>query len=183
MQFWTGIFKILTNILFQATNSVVSGQLRIWLCLLSFVYFLLFTIICLLYFVYYQCVYFLLFTFICLLSFVYFRIYNITEPDEPEQVIPLADYPDSFSLSASRSTFRAALGENTVSFDFGPPTELKTQPARGGKSSKTELAWPVYLLKGNGDVYSVMTVISKRWDFLTKIHFLHFFFRIWRSPT
>ncbi|XP_064613240.1 nucleoporin 88-like [Liolophura sinensis] len=64
--------------------------------------------------------------------------YNIIQPEQPIEIITLSD-----GDAGNVSRFQAVLGDVAVSFDFGQPVEM-------GKQKQT--AWPVYILRGNGDV-------------------------------
>ena len=63
----------------------------------------------------------------------------------------------NFSSGAHNTSLGAPqLGEIAVSFAFGPPLEQK----------ESDQVWPIYVLWGNGDVYSLHT--SLRWEIFVK---------------
>ena len=86
------------------------------------------------------------------LPHVHFRLYDIADPHKAIQTHRLGEHPSSFTLSSSRSTFAVALGEIAVSFDFGVPVEGPSKVSRGATDDENLLV-PVYILKGNGDVF------------------------------
>ncbi|XP_072044690.1 nucleoporin 88-like [Amphiura filiformis] len=94
------------------------------------------------------------------------RIYEISNPHKAAQVHGLGEHSTSFSLSSSRSTFEVALGEIAVSFDFGLPVECA---ARGGAKAEDNLLYPVYILKGNGDIFLLNISLTDSRYFHTKL--------------
>ncbi|RWS17522.1 nuclear pore complex protein Nup88-like protein [Dinothrombium tinctorium] len=88
------------------------------------------------------------------------RIYDINEPHIAYQEIKLIETIDSIGKNVF-SAFASSLGETAVSFDFGLPL-----PKNNYKSNEDDLSlevtrndclWPIYVLKGNGDVLVVYT--------------------------
>ena len=97
------------------------------------------------------------------LKFYIHRIYDISNPHKAMQVHGLGEHPTSFSLSSSRSTFEVALGEIAVSFDFGLPVEIASRAGSGAKEDEN-LLYPVYILKGNGDIFLLnISLTDRRW--------------------
>ena len=114
----------------------------------------------------------------------YLRFINIFDSGLPieEIKLPLSNSDNSSSfVDRSFSMFASSLGETAVSFDFGAPTCKFSIANRGGdelddensnndvikKVSINNVYWPIYILKGNGDVlliYSNLlnTYISKK---------------------
>ncbi|XP_078598858.1 nucleoporin 88-like [Branchiostoma floridae x Branchiostoma japonicum] len=94
------------------------------------------------------------------------RIYDIEKPDSPYQSFQLGEYADSFSLhSTSSATFNQALGETAVSFTFAPPVDVPVQEKMKWKSDqakKTETMYPVFVLRGNEDVYYLLTSLEQK---------------------
>ncbi|XP_038054719.1 nucleoporin 88-like [Patiria miniata] len=88
------------------------------------------------------------------------RIYDMTSPHKPIQCHRLGEYSTSYSLSANRSTFEVALGDIAVAFDFGPAMEEPTRPGRR-PSAPVPFLFPIYILKGNGDVFLLLTSLSE----------------------
>lgn len=105
----------------------------------------------------------------------FLRFINIFEPNLPTQEIKLLSNSNDVSFSDyTFSMFASSLGETAVSFDFGAPTVKYNSKNRGDeieteklKVPMNEVYWPIYILKGNGDVlliYSNLlnTYISKK---------------------
>ena len=95
-------------------------------------------------------------------------MYSLREPDSPVQVISLGEEERSISMSYSRQF--AVLTDNAVSFDFG--TEVKVHLKNQGyletpKSQGSVTLWPVYCLRGNGDVVVVYTDLESKRSFYT----------------
>ncbi|XP_031549792.1 nucleoporin 88-like [Actinia tenebrosa] len=97
------------------------------------------------------------------------RIYNILQPEVPEQVINLSD-PFSSEVNQSRSTmtsasaFAIALGETSVSFDFAPPIR-KCKPRFKNESSsavEAEPVYPLFILRENADVYYLVFELGNK---------------------
>ncbi|XP_022109668.1 nuclear pore complex protein Nup88-like isoform X2 [Acanthaster planci] len=88
------------------------------------------------------------------------RVYDVTSPHKPIQCHRLGEYSTSYSLSANRSTFEVALGDIAVAFDFGPVMEEPTKIERRS-NAPPPLLYPVYILKGNGDVFLLKTSLSE----------------------
>ncbi|XP_033123496.1 nucleoporin 88-like [Anneissia japonica] len=79
------------------------------------------------------------------------RIYDIQAPQRPVQTHYLSEEP-SPCLSSGSASFQAALGEVAISFDIGPPQKVITRRF-GLRGHQKTLIYPIYILKGNGDVY------------------------------
>ncbi|CAM1301532.1 NUP88 (predicted), partial [Pycnogonum litorale] len=78
----------------------------------------------------------------------YLRIYRVDDPQSPVQVYCLSEHS---SLSLTRtSSVAVSLGETAVSFDFGPSVGEEK------KSRGEDIVYPLFILRGNGDVYSMM---------------------------
>ncbi|KFM66772.1 Nuclear pore complex protein Nup88, partial [Stegodyphus mimosarum] len=95
----------------------------------------------------------------------YIRIYDVTDPQAPQQVISLgACSKSSYLSSESKITFSTCFGENTVSFDFGPPETMEVPQSNSTRLTKVyeeETIWPIFLLHGNGDVYILKAPMKK----------------------
>lgn len=95
----------------------------------------------------------------------YIRIYDVNDPQAPEQAIALGTKGhSSFLSSESKINFSSCFGENVVSFDFGLPEKmnvLKSTPSRTIKEYERRSVWPIYLLHGNGDVYILKAPLKK----------------------
>ena len=89
-----------------------------------------------------------------------FRIFDLTNPEFAAQTCPLggAANDDSYVDSPSRLQIPVVLGDVAVAFDFGPPVELERKCST--MNVKTENAWPMYVLWGNGDVYLLVTILN-----------------------
>ncbi|XP_053375397.1 nucleoporin 88-like [Mercenaria mercenaria] len=89
-------------------------------------------------------------------------IYDIMEPGRPVQTVFLGDNEPSYGLSLSRPlSISGALGDYIMSFDFGlaVDVEKKSGSYRAGKT-ETRTVWPVYCVRGNGDVIVAYTDLS-----------------------
>ncbi|XP_014780339.1 nucleoporin 88 isoform X1 [Octopus bimaculoides] len=94
------------------------------------------------------------------------RICDINEPDKIFQEISLSS--SNVSPSMHYSLYSVAIGDAAVSFDFGSITELPCKSRTTSK--KTRLVWPIYILRGSGDVlllYSDITSKSSKFSLLT----------------
>lgn len=104
--------------------------------------------------------------------FFFFRIYDVNDPQTPEQAIALGtNCHNSFLNTESKITFSSCFGENAVCFDFGSPekmTVLKCTSSRNVKETEIKPVWPVYLLHGNGDVF-ILKVPLKKEKYVYKI--------------
>lgn len=89
----------------------------------------------------------------------YIRIYDVTDPQTPRQVISLGPSAKSSYLSSeTKVSFSTCLGENVVSFDYG---KASSQMKRGDSQSEEVTVWPIYLLHGNGDIYILRAPMKK----------------------
>lgn len=102
----------------------------------------------------------------------FFRIYDVNDPQTPEQAIALGtNCHNSFLNTESKITFSSCFGESAVCFDFGSPEKmsvLKSTSSRNVKEMEIKLVWPVYLLHGNGDVF-ILKVPLKKEKYVYKI--------------
>ncbi|XP_069683865.1 nuclear pore complex protein Nup88 isoform X2 [Periplaneta americana] len=101
-----------------------------------------------------------------------FRLYE-TGGSEPQlkQVWPLGRQPSATLSSGPRLPFLVGLGDTAVDFDFAPPVPLDSKnPPIGKENTKrgatdrvdpNAIVWPVLVLRGNGDVYSVNAPLSE----------------------
>lgn len=92
--------------------------------------------------------------------FILSRLYNVLKPASPEEIIPLgeaslqtAEYSRKSMSLGSISSFAEALGERVISFDFAPPVAdvYATTRSRASETDQ-EVAYPVFVLKENGDI-------------------------------
>ncbi|XP_071489318.1 nuclear pore complex protein Nup88-like [Diadema antillarum] len=91
----------------------------------------------------------------------FFRLYDTRSPLKPVQTHRLGSHATSYALSTSHSTFDAALGEIAIAFDFGPPSEAPQTAGRGrGGDQEDSLIHPVFVLRGNGDIYVLNTSLT-----------------------
>jgi hypothetical protein len=98
------------------------------------------------------------------LTFIFYSIYDILDPDRHVQTVFLGDSEVSYSLSLSHpSPISGALGDCVMSFDFGPSevVEKKSGSYRASKMD-TRTVWPIYCVRGNGDVIIAYTDLSHR---------------------
>lgn len=92
----------------------------------------------------------------------YLRIYDVADPQIPYHVIALSCIEPSFYLTSnSRTSFSSCLGETAVSFDFGPPI-LAPVTKSDSEEQKQDIIWPIFILKGNGDIYIVHSNLRKK---------------------
>lgn len=88
-----------------------------------------------------------------------YRLYDISSPLKPVQTHRLGSHATSFALSSSHSTFDAALGEIAIAFDFGPPSVVQSNTTSRGAGTEN-LLYPVFILRGNGDIYVLNTSLT-----------------------
>ena len=89
-----------------------------------------------------------------------FRIFDIATPEYAIQTCPLGETvgDELYTDPPSRLQIPTVLGDVAVAFDFGPPVELIQKSS--STTAKTDNAWPIYILWGNGDVYILITTIA-----------------------
>ena len=83
------------------------------------------------------------------------------KPTSPEETIPLgesssltAEYSRKSMSVGSMSSFAAALGETAIAFDFAPAvTDVDARGRYGSSDTDAEVAYPVFILRENGDIY------------------------------
>ncbi|RWS31668.1 nuclear pore complex protein Nup88-like protein [Leptotrombidium deliense] len=87
------------------------------------------------------------------------RVYNINEPHIVHHEIKLSNC--ELIGKSPFSVFASSLGETAVSFDFGLPVPKSSYKCNEDEQPLTltssECLWPIYVLKGNGDVLVVYT--------------------------
>ena len=93
-------------------------------------------------------------------------VYSLTEPDHPRTSTQLqtGELPSTHA-SPTKLNISAALGETAVTFTFGPPQELQAvkRPFQIPDDSALVTIWPVYVVKGNGEIMVTYTeVVSNR---------------------
>ncbi|KAK6184474.1 hypothetical protein SNE40_006942 [Patella caerulea] len=81
--------------------------------------------------------------------------FDIANPDKACHVINMDTIHTGLNISPNKLSFSAALGEKTVAFDFGEPFQLQQKRKVLGLQAEEEetTAWPIYLVKGNGNIY------------------------------
>ncbi|KAK7505991.1 hypothetical protein BaRGS_00002713 [Batillaria attramentaria] len=95
-----------------------------------------------------------------------FSVYSLTDSERP--VSAACVMPGEMSTvqgSPSKLNISAHLGETAVAFNFGPPQELQAvqRPFQPPQPSDTLTVWPVFLVKGNGDILVTYSdVVSNR---------------------
>ncbi|KAK0041191.1 nuclear pore complex protein Nup88 [Biomphalaria pfeifferi] len=87
-----------------------------------------------------------------------FSVYNLSEPDEPSSIININTGEINPTYSPSKSFVAPVLGETAVAFDFGKPIEV--QPRQKRFSCPNLEVWPVYCVRGNGDVLILYSHLS-----------------------
>ena len=66
-------------------------------------------------------------------------------------------------MSLTRPSISTALGEHAVSFDFGSGEEVSYKNKGSPVSQRdVKMVWPVYCVKGNGDVVVAYSDLSQR---------------------
>ncbi|KAK3933248.1 Fructose-bisphosphate aldolase [Frankliniella fusca] len=91
------------------------------------------------------------------------RLYNTNVNSEVRQlhVAHLGRAPIGGITSSSKLPLLGGLGETAVDFDFAPPVTRKGKPSNpGGRTSEADVEWPIMVLRGNGDVYSVLMPLA-----------------------
>uniref|UniRef100_A0A2L2Y686 Nuclear pore complex protein Nup88 n=1 Tax=Parasteatoda tepidariorum TaxID=114398 RepID=A0A2L2Y686_PARTP len=95
----------------------------------------------------------------------YIRIYDVTDPQAPQQVISLgSSTKSSFLTTESKINFSTCFGENAISFDFGPSEEVEIPYYNKLKlvdRIEKVVIWPIYLLHSSGDIYVVKAPMKK----------------------
>ncbi|KAH9524245.1 Nucleoporin 88 [Bulinus truncatus] len=87
-----------------------------------------------------------------------FSIYNIHEPEEPSSITNINTGELTPTYSPSKSFIGPALGETAVAFDFGGPVVV---PPKQKKFSLPSIeVWPVYCVRGNGDILLLYSHLS-----------------------
>ncbi|XP_052220932.1 nucleoporin 88-like isoform X2 [Dreissena polymorpha] len=92
------------------------------------------------------------------------NVYDILDPERPTQTLYLGDGEPSIILSQTRPSTSCALGDNVVCFDFGPPVEVfkNAGSMKGSKGSAGLTVWPLYCVRGNGDVIVAYSDLAAR---------------------
>lgn len=96
--------------------------------------------------------------------YIFDSIYDLLEPERATQTIYLGDNEPSYSLTRTWPSTSSALGDSVVAFDFGPSIELekKSNFTRAIKGSSLTM-WPMYCVRGNGDVMVALSDVSERY--------------------
>lgn len=92
----------------------------------------------------------------------HFRLYKIkrTQSAELVRVYQIGTQPIGI-LPGSRLPFLAGLGETGVDFDFGIPCTPKSNK-KGDKPGWDDLDWPIYILRGDGEVFKIIIDIHNK---------------------
>jgi len=87
------------------------------------------------------------------------RLFDVNEPDgEPVQVFILGDDASSSQgADSSRLSANVALGDIAIDFDFGSRSLLARKDEEGENSAFSTEAWPIFVLRENGDVFLLIT--------------------------
>ena len=90
------------------------------------------------------------------------RLYDITKPLCPLDIISVGSVPPDQSLcSPGKTTFAEAFGEIVISFDFAGA--MKAETFIKIRSSSDDVVYPMFLLRENGDVlYMLLTLSANR---------------------
>lgn len=94
-----------------------------------------------------------------------YSIYSLVDPEKPAQTIYLGDSEPAYSLPLTRPSTSSALGYNVVAFDFGLSVEVKKKSGFRKTAKGAGLTvWPLYCVRGNGDVVVAYSDLSERWE-------------------
>ncbi|XP_071551048.1 nucleoporin 88 isoform X2 [Panulirus ornatus] len=115
----------------------------------------------------------------------YLRIYNLSSNEIPEQAISVG-LSKAGVISSSNSICNSTLGQNAVTFDFGPPSEpikcSSGNPISNGvienlvdqedekRQKYLGLQWPVFILYGSGEVFFTITILSSNRSPVRKLY-------------
>lgn len=96
------------------------------------------------------------------------RIYHIDDEQTPSQTINLSWDPKGNPITDQNyiSSIAMSLGEIAVSFDFGPPIPKCYDVEPSTITTRDECLWPIYILRGNGDVLLVYS--SLKYSYVSK---------------
>lgn len=96
------------------------------------------------------------------------RIYHIDDEQTPSQTINLSWDPKGNPITDQNyiSSIAMSLGEIAVSFDFGPPISKCYDVEPSTITMRDECLWPIYILRGNGDVLLVYS--SLKYSYVSK---------------
>lgn len=87
------------------------------------------------------------------------RIHNIYEPEKMMKIISLGQIDNSRGLSPMHPSLYSVFGDSAVSFDFGTPVHVPSK----FKSARTKnLAWPIFILQGNGEILILYSDITSK---------------------
>lgn len=73
-----------------------------------------------------------------------------------------AEYSRKSMSVGSMSSFAAALGETAIAFDFAPAVNVVDLKGsyRSSETTDAEVAYPIFILRENGDIYYLVHKIS-----------------------
>lgn len=92
--------------------------------------------------------------------FTDFRLFDVTRPTSPQDIISVGSVPQDQSLCSPVNTaFAEAFGEVVVSFDFAPAVDVHFK-LNTTKTDNAETAYPVFLLQENGDVLYLLLMLT-----------------------
>lgn len=89
-------------------------------------------------------------------------VYDIQAPDEPLAIMNINTGDLSPAYSPSKTLVGPALGETSVAFDFGAAMTVQPKQSSLLKSpiAQPVQVWPVYCVRGNGDVMLLYSHLS-----------------------
>ena len=87
------------------------------------------------------------------------RLYDITKPLSPLDIISVGSVPSDQSLcSPGKTTFAEAFGEIVISFDFAGA--MNADSFGKIRTNSDDVAYPMFLLRENGDVLFMLLMMS-----------------------
>jgi hypothetical protein len=97
----------------------------------------------------------------CVYFYCFFtnRLYDITKPLSPLDIISVGSVPPDQNLCCpGKTTFAEAFGEIVISFDFTGSVNTKSFSKVRGSSD--DVVYPMFLLRENGDVLYMLLMLS-----------------------
>lgn len=91
-----------------------------------------------------------------------FRLYKIDESSaDLVRVYQIGTQPTAV-LPGTRLPFLAGLGETGLDFDFGLPHGPETDKEEKGEGNWDNLEWPIYILRGDGEIFILLIDIHDK---------------------
>ncbi|XP_035289822.1 nucleoporin 88 [Anguilla anguilla] len=96
------------------------------------------------------------------------RFYSLKEPHTPARVLSVSQSEEDGTVHTRGRSYAASLGEIAVAFDFGPAAGAPRQLV-GLRGKEEVLAYPLYVLYGNGETYLIYTSLAHSGGTLGKL--------------